>query len=277
MEPEAVKEKVGAGVATEVAEVWALDKDGLPRPYRELNAEIHAAAAAGYHVIRVRDVRGQRFIGAGLEGNVRLEIYGTAGNDLGVFMDGPTIEVFGSAEDQAGNTMNSGTIVIHGNAWDVTGLAARGGTIFVRGNGGYRVGIHMKEYKRQRPVVVYGGRAREFFGEYMAGGILVALGLDLRGGDGAKPAAGPAVGPNLASGIHGGCIYIRGAVPDYFLGVGATRRELDEHDRKVLEPILGEFCRRFGVPADLVWDTPFTKIVPSSSRPYGKYYCGKLV
>ncbi len=249
-----------------VAEVTALDAQGEPKRYRPLNEEIHNAATAGYDVIKVRDVHGQRFIAAGLEGDVRLEIYGTPGNDLGVFMDGPTVEVFGSAQDQAGNTMNGGTLIIHGNAWDVTGLAARGGRIFVQGDGGYRIGIHMKEFRRQRPVIVYGGRAREFFGEYMAGGVLVALGMEL--GVGGRRDGRPIVGPNLASGIHGGVIYLRGDVPDYYLGVGAVKQPLDERDRKTLEPILRDFCGHFDVAPEEVWAASFVKVVPASARPY---------
>jgi glutamate synthase domain-containing protein 3 len=266
--------EVGAGVK----EISALDARGEPKAYRPLNEEIHRAAAEGYDVIRVYDVHGQRYLAAGLEGGVRLEVHGTAGNDLGIFMDGPTVEVFGSAQDQAGNTMNGGKIVVHGNAWDVTGLAARGGTIFVRGDGGYRIGIHMKEFRRHRPVVVYGGRVCEFFGEYMAGGVLVALGLDLRpGAEGSGGDGRPVAGPSLGTGIHGGAIYLRGDVPDHYLGVGAVKKEFEERDRGALEPVLREFCGHFGVPLEALWEKPFTKIAPASSRPYKAYYCGKLI
>lgn len=260
-----------------VAEISALDARGEPATYRALNEKVRRAVQDGYDLIRVYDVHGQRFLGAGLEGDVRLEIYGTAGNDLGVFMGGPTIEVFGSAEDQAGNTMNDGKIIIHGNAWDVTGFAARGGKIFVKGDGGYRIGIHMKEFRRHRPVVVYGGRVREFFGEYMAGGILIALGLDGRGNADLGGAGRAVVGPGVGTGIHGGTIYVRGEVPDYFLGVAAVKGEFDERDRKTLTPILAEFGGHFGISLETIWEKPFTKIVPASSRPYGAYYCGKLI
>ena len=272
-----VEVKNDVGTTTQVCEISALDGRGEPKLYRPLNEEIHRAAAEGYGVIRVTDVHGQRFIGAGLEGDVRLEIVGTPGNDLGIFMDGPTVEVFGSAQDQAGNTMNSGKIIVHGNAWDVTGLAARGGTIFVKGDGGYRIGIHMKEFRRHRPVIVYGGRVREFFGEYMAGGILVALGLDLGGNAELHNVGRDVAGPSLGTGIHGGAIYLRGGVPDHYLGVGALRREFDDGDRKTLEPVLREFGERFGVAEEELWAVPFTKIVPASGRPFAKYYCGKLI
>lgn len=251
---------------------WSREED-RPLRFYELNHRIHEAADNGHGHIVVVNVLGQRFICAGMEHrDVKVDIYGTPGNDLGVFMDGPTIEVFGSAEDQAGNTMNSGRIIIHGNAWDVTGLAARDGTILVKGDGGYRIGIHMKEYEGYRPAVVYGGAVKEFFGEYMAGGLLVALGMDLEDGRAADLPADRVVRGSLGSGIHGGAIYVRGEVPDHFLGVAASKQPFEEEDRQTLEPILEDFCSTFDVDVDRVWERDFVKVAPSSSRPYGTYY-----
>jgi glutamate synthase domain-containing protein 3 len=230
---------------------WSAETN-KPLHFYDLNAKIHAAADAGHKHIVLINVLGQRFICAGMEHeDVKVDIYGTPGNDLGVFMDGPTIEVFGSAEDQAGNTLNSGRIVIHGNAWDVTGLAARDGTILVRGNGGYRIGIHMKEYEDYRPVLVYGGAVKEFFGEYMAGGVLVALGMDLEDDRMEDLPAGKVVRGSLGSGIHGGAIYVRGDVPDHYLGVAASKQSFEDEDRATLEPILEDFCSTFEVESIL--------------------------
>ena len=99
-------------------DVWPGKKNGgKPLRYWLVNEQIHTAADEGFKHIIVKNILGQRFLCAGMEHrDVKVDIYGTPGNDLGVFMDGPTIEVFDSAEDQAGNTMNSGSIVIHGNA-----------------------------------------------------------------------------------------------------------------------------------------------------------------
>jgi glutamate synthase domain-containing protein 3 len=234
---------------------------------------IHDAADEGYKQIVVKNALGQRFMCAGMEHkDLKVDIYGTPGNDLGVFMDGPTIEVHGSAEDQAGNTMNSGSIIIHGNAWDVTGLAARGGRIFIKGNGGYRIGIHMKEYEEMKPIIVYGGCAKEFFGEYMSGGILIALGLIFDNGKITDAPIENVVGTSLGSGIHGGVIYIRGKVPDENLGVSATKFPFTKEDKELLTPILKEFCSYFKVSFKKVWEREFTKIAAASSRPYGSYY-----
>lgn len=53
--------------------------------------------------------------------------------------------------------------------------------ILVEGNVGYRAGIHMKAYKDQVPVLVVGGEAGSFLGEYQAGGYVVVLGLNTTG------------------------------------------------------------------------------------------------
>jgi len=244
-----------------------------PIKFHDLNQRIHHAADQGHKHIVIINVLGQRFICAGMEHkDVKVDIYGTPGNDLGVFMDGPTIEVFGSAEDQVGNTLNSGRIIIHGNAWDVTGLAARDGTILVKGNGGYRIGIHMKEYEDYRPVVVYGGAVKEFFGEYMAGGVLVALGMDLEDGRVEDLPADKVVRGSIGSGIHGGAIYIRGEVPDHFLGVAASKQPFEDEDTETLRPILEDFCSTFDVDIERIWERDFVKVSPASSRPYGGYY-----
>ena len=66
--------------------------------------------------------------------------------------------------------MNDGTIIVHGSIGDAAGYAMRGGEIFVRGSAGYRAGVHMKAYEDKLPVMVIGGCAGSFLGEYQAGG-----------------------------------------------------------------------------------------------------------
>ena len=53
----------------------------------------------------------------------------------------------------------------------------RGGRVHILKDVGYRVGIHMKSYNDNKPVLVAGGNAGDFFGEYMAGGVLILLGM----------------------------------------------------------------------------------------------------
>src|SRR4030042_575555 len=150
--------------------------------YRELNAKLRDLTSNGTRRIELQNVCGQRYIGTDLDKPVEIEIFGTPGNDLGAFMDGPRIVVRGNAQDGCGNTMNEGEIVVHGHAGDITGMSARGGKIFIQEDVGYRAAIHMKEYKDKKPVLVIGGTAQDFLGEYMAGGILILLGVNFKEG-----------------------------------------------------------------------------------------------
>ncbi len=234
--------------------------------YRELNEEVVQAVNSGAAQLTLEDVNGQRFIANCLRGNPKIDIYGTPGNDLGMFMDGPEVTVFGNGQDGVGNTMSSGTIIIHGDGRDILGHSMRGGKIFVRGDVGYRVGIHMKTYKSNVPIIVAGGGAGDFLGEYMAGGIIIVLGIH----NGAKKA--DFLGDWIATGQHGGAIYVRGKVDDNKLGNGAAQFPMAADDEKVVKQVLADYCRVFGVNLDDVLGTKFTKIAPSSHRPYAALY-----
>ncbi|MDI6692712.1 MAG: hypothetical protein QMD76_05325 [Anaerosomatales bacterium] len=235
--------------------------------YQQLNDAIRAAVEAGAKRIVVENANGQRYIGAGLRArDLRIEVHGTAGNDLASFMDGPTVEVFGNAQDGVGNTMASGKVVVHGDAGDVLGYGMRGGRVYVRGDVGYRVGIHMKAYEGLVPIVVCGGKARDFFGEYMAGGMLVLLGMNTQFPD------DPVAGGFLGTGMHGGVIYVRGTVEPWQCGKEVGVTPADEADIAALTPVLEEYCASLGLDLAEVLSEPFTRIAPVSHRPYGKLY-----
>lgn len=234
--------------------------------YRDLNSRIKELVRQGAKHIQLRNVAGQRYIGTGITTPVEIEILGTPGNDLGAFMKGPKIVVYGNAQDGCGNTMDEGEIIIHGHAGDITGYAMRGGRVFVRENVGYRVGIHMKEYKGKRPAVVVGGTAQDFLGEYMAGGVLVLLGLNLEDNE-------PHKANFIGTGMHGGVIYLRGEVREYQLGKEVGIAELGEEDLLVLESLLKDFAAAFGYdPEYLLKSKKFTKLFPLYLRPYGRLY-----
>ncbi|MFC2069505.1 hypothetical protein ACFLTP_10965, partial [Chloroflexota bacterium] len=213
----------------------------------------------------LHNVYGQRYIGTNLNKPVEIEIFGTPGNDLGAFMDGPRITVQGNAQDGCGNTMNSGEIIIHGHAGDIIGLSARGGKIFIREDVGYRAGIHMKEYQDKKPVMIIGGRAQDFLGEYMAGGILILLGLNLKSGENHRAKF-------IGTGMHGGVIYIRGSVEDFQLGKEVGVTELEEKDYQILNQYIGEFADHFGYRAKDILQHKYIKLYPRWLRPYGRLY-----
>ena len=233
--------------------------------YRELNAILRAAITNGTRRVELRNVHGQRYIGTDLDKPVEIEIFGTPGNDLGAFMNGPRIIVRGNAQDGCGNTMNEGEIIIHGHAGDIIGLSARGGKIFVREDVGYRAGIHMKEYQGRKPVLVIGGTAQDFVGEYMAGGVLVLLGLNLKEGENHKANF-------IGTGMHGGVIYLRGNVESYQLGKEVGVAQLEDADHNVLKQLVGEFAAHFGYDAGEILEPKFIKLFPRWLRPYGRLY-----
>lgn len=243
----------------------AVQIDAYGSSHRELNARLREAVSNGTRRIELRNVYGQRYIGTDLDRPVEIEIFGVPGNDLGAFMDGPRIVVHGNAQDGCGNTMNNGEIVVHGHAGDIIGLSARGGKIFVREDVGYRAAIHMKEYQEKKPVLVIGGTAQDFFGEYMAGGIVILLGLNLKEGERHKARF-------IGTGMHGGVIYLRGSVDDYQLGKEVGVAELEDGDYHTLRRFVGEFADHFGHDAAQILGHKFIKLFPLWLRPYGRLY-----
>jgi len=240
-----------------------LDARGLA--YRALNEQLDAVVTAGATAVRLVNVHGQRYIGTNLQRRVRIDIEGVPGNDLGAFMDGPEITCSGDAQDGCGNTMNSGRLVINGSAGDILGHSMRGGQLYVRRNVGYRVGIHMKEYGDTRPVIVIGGTAQHFVGEYMAGGMLILLGRHL----------GPAeVHPSryIGTGMHGGVMYVRGRVDEHFLGKEVGIADPEPADMMIVGQYVQTYGRLFGVDVDDLLTDPFVKLYPKTKRPYGRLY-----
>jgi len=242
-----------------------IDASGLF--YRDLNEAVRNAIKDGVEKVELHSVFGQRYIGTRLRGHdpVEIEIFGTPGNDLGAFLDGHRIVVHGNAQDGVGNTMNSGEIVIHGHAGDILGMSMRGGKIFVREDVGYRAAIHMKEYKDKRPAIVIGGTAQDFFGEYMAGGVVILLGLNLKENEAHRANF-------IGTGMHGGAIYIRHGVRDYQLGKEVGVLEPGGKERELLERYVGEYAAHFNYDAREILKSRFIKLLPLSKRPYGRLY-----
>lgn len=240
-----------------------IDARGLD--YKQLNELIHQKVMQGEKEIILDNVNGQRYIGGGLTGRVKITINGVPGNDLASFMDGPTIVVNSNGQDGIGNTMNAGKIVVHGNAGDILGHSMRGGKIYIEGDAGYRVGIHMKSYKDLYPVIIIGGAVRDFLGEYMAGGLMVVLGLNRKKRE-------SLAGRYCGTGMHGGTIYIRGNIEAYQLGKEAKKSNQDLKDKKILRAYLKEYCAYFSLSLQDILSSDFVKLSPSSLRPYGRLY-----
>lgn len=228
--------------------------------FEALNAAIRNSAAARVVVDRCF---GQRYIGAGTRG-MHFTINGTPGNALGAYMDGSTIVVNGNAQDATGDTMNDGEICIHGSTGDCAGYAMRGGAIYVRDNAGYRAGVHMKAYQDKVPVLVIGGGAGSFLGEYQAGGYIVVLGQGLP--------KEQIVGRFCGTGMHGGAIYLRTDEPPFDLPPQVASAPAAAADLREIEPYVRGWCERFGGDAQALLQGPFTVLHPNSSSPYKQLY-----
>ncbi len=246
---------------TVVNNVWKVDAQDLY--YRELNTLLRALDRNGAEKVELHSVFGQRYIGTDLKTNLNIDIFGTPGNDLAAFMNGPRITVHGNTQDCIANTMNEGKIVVHGRAGDIAGYGMRGGKVFIRDDIGARAGIHMKEYMDKKPYLVVGGTSMDFLGEYMAGGVLMVLGLNLKEGEKHRARF-------VGTGMHAGVIYVRGDVTH--MGKEVKMVDVDKGDSIVIEGLVREFCGYFKADFDKVMSKKFMKIVPYSSRPYGRIY-----
>lgn len=226
--------------------------------FKQLNEIIKAAPGD----VQIRDCYGQRYIGSGFK-DKNITIYGTPGNALGSYLDGATIEVYGNVQDAVGDTMNDGKIIVHGNAGDALGYAMRGGSIFVRDNAGYRTGIHMKEYKDKKPVIVVGGEVGSFLGEYLAGGLIVVLGLESEDAP---------VGHFTGTGMHGGRIFIRTNKELTGLPAQIAATIADAEDMSEIQPFLSEFCTLFSMdPRQFIKDQ-FYVLKSNAKNPYKQLY-----
>lgn len=213
--------------------------------------------------IEIENCLGQRFLCAGMkDGNVTLK--GIPGNALGAYLTGGEIKVFGNAQDAVGDTMNDGKIIIYGNAGDAVGYAMRGGEIFIKGNAGYRAGIHMKAYEKKQPVIMIGGKAGSFLGEYQAGGLIIVLGLS----NGSKPT----VGNFPCTGMHGGKMIIRGNIDNIEFPKQTTVKKADKKDIDNIFPVLERFCSIFGYDFEEVISEDFYVITPDTKNPYKQLY-----
>lgn len=234
-----------------------IDAAGLDHAALNRTIRLHAGN------VRIEHCVGQRFIAAGLSAGT-LEICGIPGNALGAYLDGAEIRVDGNAQDAVGDTMNAGRIVVHGCIGDTAGYAMRGGEIYVEGNAGYRAGIHMKAYQNKLPVIVIGGRAGSFLGEYQAGGMIVVLGLNTDGN---------AIVSNYpCTGMHGGKLFLRSDCRDILFPKQVSVHAATDEDMAEVTPYLKNYAKLFQCDYDAIAHSAFTVVVPDSQNPYKQMY-----
>ena len=121
----------------------------------------------------------------------------------------------------------------------------------------------MKAYESKVPMLIIGGCAGSFLGEYQAGGLIIVLNLE----NNPHP-----VGNFCGTGMHGGKIFLCGSsaprqLPSQVLIEQASQSSLDE----IREPV-AEFCRYFGYDADRILNRSFYVLTPNTSNPYRQLY-----
>ena len=202
--------------------------------YKQVNEQIRAAQDSE---ITVENVIGQRYIGCGSTDR-KITVHGTAGNGLGQYLNGSTIEVFGNA--------------------------MRGGKIYIKGDCGYRAGIHMKAYQQHFPVMVVGGKAGSFLGEYLAGGLILVLGI---GQNGAYP-----VNNFCGTGMHGGKIVLRCDKAPTDLPRQVLVSEVSADDMTEFAPYIKEYAQLFGADAENLLSQKYFVLTPNPEAGYKQLY-----
>ena len=212
--------------------------------------------------IDIRACNGQRFIACAGAGR-SINVYGVAGNGAGAYMESGELRVYGNAQDALADTMGGGEIYVFGGCGDAAGYAMRGGEVYVRDNAGYRAGVHMKAYDKQFPVLVVGGRAGCFLGEYLAGGIIAVLDLHNE--------AAP-LGEEAARGMHGGRIFVRCGELQKSLPAQVRAEPADEAAVRSIEPYLKRYSALFGQSIPQDDGKRFFLLTPNTQNPYHQLY-----
>ena len=214
--------------------------------------------------VRLSSCLGERYIGCGMREGV-LHVEGTPGNALACYLDGGTILVDGNAQDAVADTMNAGLLAVRGSAGDALAYGMRGGCVYILGDAGYRAGVHMKAYEENRSTLVVGGRTGSFLGEYLAGGLIVVLGLGYEGED--------VTGFFCGNGMYAGTIYLRTAKAPVNLSDKLVLRHVDEKEREaVLRPVVAPFAASFSLDVEECLSGDFIAIEADKSKTYSQLY-----
>ena len=119
--------------------------------------------------------------------------------------------------------------------------------------------MHMKA----DAVLLIGGCAGEFLGEYQAGGTIIVLGLGQEK---------PLLSPGACAGMHGGKVYLRCRPEDAVLPGNAQKQPAADADIALILPHLQSAARHFDWDLEQVLQFPFTVVTPVTHRPYKNLY-----
>jgi glutamate synthase domain-containing protein 1/glutamate synthase domain-containing protein 3 len=212
----------------------------------------------GWRRFIVYNWRGGRFAACGLgpdTADVRVDIYGDAGDYLGSGLDGAKVHVHGDAQDQVGQILKSGTLVIHGDVGQTFLYGAKGGQIYILGSAAGRPLINAVG----QPRAVINGTCLDYLAEsFMAGdplnggGFVILNGISFDEHGRIVELETPYPGSNLFSLASGGAIYLRDPRDKVEAGQlnGGRFAPLSEADWALIEPYLVRNEQLFGVAVD---------------------------
>jgi glutamate synthase domain-containing protein 3 len=121
----------------------------------------------------------------------------------------------------------------------------------------------MKEYREKKPVIVVGGRVGSFLGEYLAGGLIIVLGLGC---------ADAPVGNFTGTGMHGGTLFIRTEQDLLHLPAQVAAAVAGPEALAEIEPFVLEFARAFRLDGPEILRGRFYVLRPNAKNPYHQLY-----
>jgi glutamate synthase domain-containing protein 2/FAD/FMN-containing dehydrogenase/ferredoxin/glutamate synthase domain-containing protein 1 len=145
-------------------------------PDLSLAAFLNRTYSLGWRRFILYKTRGQRLISTAVMGqgdtdDVVIDVYGSAGEYLGAFMQGGTLRMHGSAQNFCAMGMHHGNLEVYGNAGKVNGYASKGGKIFILGNVVDRGWANSVNDSRCQDLEVFVlGSATKYTGESLMGG-----------------------------------------------------------------------------------------------------------
>ena len=113
------------------------------------------------------------------------------------------------------------------------------------------------------PVIVIGGTAGCFLGEYMAGGIIIVLNKDN---------VKDPIGDYTGVGMYGGKILVRAESLDTVLPEQIKCKKIKEEELAEFIPFIKEYAALFGADGGALSQGDFYLLEPDSANPYKRLY-----
>ncbi len=210
---------------------------------RVLEARIQDAVANGARSLEI-DAYGQHGLGGRLwiskDEPITIKISGSPGQRIGSMgFPNTRIEVMGSASDDVGWLNAGAEIIVHGDATNGACNAMAQGKVFIGGNIGARGMTMTKTNPRfADPELWILGSVGDYFAEFMAGGTAVICGFDAQNPDNV-------LGFRPCVGMVGGRIFVHGPHQGFSQG-DAKLDPITEADWEWLTTGLREFLKNIG-------------------------------